>query len=188
MNNVFTSDATASTLEPDECCESGPLAPLMRAPARSRASAADPVLFGARRPGGFEIARLAALTGGTAWLTFARDGETRTAAAATVVDLAEHDVGAEMLVAFAGEGDAAPIVVGRLRATADTASAGTTAPVTVEADGRRIVVSAQAELVMRCGRASITLTEAGKVIIQGDYVSSRSVGVNRIKGGSVQIN
>ena len=32
------------------------------------------------------------------------------------------------------------------------------------------------------------LTRAGKVLIQGAYLLSRSTGVNRIKGGSVQIN
>ena len=47
---------------------------------------------------------------------------------------------------------------------------------------------AKKQLVLRCGQASITLTEAGKVLIQGSYVSSRSSGINRVKGGSVQIN
>jgi hypothetical protein len=62
--------------------------------------------------------------------------------------------------------------------------------VQVEADseGRRVVVTAKEQLVLRCGKASITLTSAGKLIIQGAYVSSRSTGVLRIKGGSVQIN
>jgi hypothetical protein len=60
--------------------------------------------------------------------------------------------------------------------------------VEVDADGERLVVSAKDELVLRCGKASITLTKAGKVLIQGAYVSSRSSGVNRIKGGSVQLN
>jgi hypothetical protein len=44
------------------------------------------------------------------------------------------------------------------------------------------------QLVLRCGKASITLTKAGKVLIEGSYVSSKSTGVNRIKGGSVQLN
>ena len=35
---------------------------------------------------------------------------------------------------------------------------------------------------------SITLTGAGKVLIRGAYVLSRSSGVNKIKGGSVQLN
>jgi hypothetical protein len=43
-------------------------------------------------------------------------------------------------------------------------------------------------MVLRCGKASITLTRAGKVLIQGSYVLSRSTGVNRVKGGAVQIN
>jgi hypothetical protein len=57
-----------------------------------------------------------------------------------------------------------------------------------EVDGERLVMTAEKEIVLRCGEASITLTRAGKVLIRGAYVSSRSSGVNRIKGGSVQIN
>ena len=53
---------------------------------------------------------------------------------------------------------------------------------------RALVVSAEKELVFRCGQASITLTRAGKVLLRGTYPSSRSSGANRIKGGSVQIN
>ena len=49
-------------------------------------------------------------------------------------------------------------------------------------------IGALDQLVLRCGKASITLTKAGKVLIQGTYLSSRSSGVNRIKGGSVQLN
>jgi uncharacterized protein (DUF2345 family) len=60
--------------------------------------------------------------------------------------------------------------------------------VTVEADGTRLVVSARNQLVLRCGKASITLTKAGKVLIQGAYVSSRSSGVNSMTGGSIHLN
>lgn len=56
------------------------------------------------------------------------------------------------------------------------------------ADGERLVLKAEREIVLQCGKASITLTRAGKVIIRGAYVLSRSSGVNRIVGGSVQIN
>jgi hypothetical protein len=58
----------------------------------------------------------------------------------------------------------------------------------VDADGQRMIVSAKEQIVLRCGKASITLTKAGKVLIQGTYVLSRSSGVNRVKGGSVKIN
>ncbi len=55
-------------------------------------------------------------------------------------------------------------------------------------DGKRITFEAHDEIVLRCGRASITLTRAGKVLIRGTYLLSRSSGANRIKGGSVQLN
>jgi len=58
----------------------------------------------------------------------------------------------------------------------------------VDADGRRLVVKARDKLVLRCGQASITLTRAGKVLIDGTYVSSRATGTNRVKGASIQLN
>ena len=44
------------------------------------------------------------------------------------------------------------------------------AQVEVDADGERMIVSAKEQLVLRCGKASITLTKAGKVLIEGSYV------------------
>ena len=55
-------------------------------------------------------------------------------------------------------------------------------------DGKRVVIEGQEEIVLKCGEASITLTKAGKIIIRGKYLLNRSAGVNRIMGGSVQIN
>jgi len=56
------------------------------------------------------------------------------------------------------------------------------------ADGERVVLQADRELVLRCGKASITLTRAGKIIIRGAYVSSHATGTHRIRGGTVEIN
>jgi hypothetical protein len=55
-------------------------------------------------------------------------------------------------------------------------------------DGGRVVLTAEREIELRCGKSSLVLTRAGKVLIRGAYLLSRSSGVNRIKGGSVQIN
>ncbi|NNK98434.1 MAG: hypothetical protein HKO88_05245, partial [Xanthomonadales bacterium] len=60
--------------------------------------------------------------------------------------------------------------------------------VNVKVDGETVTLSADKEIVLRCGKSSITLTRAGKVIIKGAYLTNHSTGVNRIKGGSVQIN
>ena len=61
-------------------------------------------------------------------------------------------------------------------------------PKDVTIDGERITFDAKEQIVLKCGKASITLTRAGKVLIRGAYLLNRSSGVNRIKGGSVQIN
>lgn len=58
----------------------------------------------------------------------------------------------------------------------------------VRIDGKKIVFEAKEEIVFKCGESSITLTRAGKILIRGKYVVSRSSGVNRILGGSVQVN
>ena len=55
-------------------------------------------------------------------------------------------------------------------------------------DGKRVVLEGRDEVVLKCGEASITLTKAGKILIRGKYILNRSVGVNRILGGSVQVN
>jgi len=55
-------------------------------------------------------------------------------------------------------------------------------------DGKKVIFKAQEEIVLRCGESSITLTKAGKILIRGKYILNRSTGVNRIMGGSVQVN
>ena len=51
-----------------------------------------------------------------------------------------------------------------------------------------VTLTASRELVLQCGRASLVLTRAGKVLVRGAYVSLRSSGMQRITGASVQIN
>jgi len=55
-------------------------------------------------------------------------------------------------------------------------------------DGMRFTFDAKKQIVLRCGKSSITLTRAGKVLIKGAYLLHSSTGVNRIRGASVQIN
>ena len=59
---------------------------------------------------------------------------------------------------------------------------------TLHIDGKRIVLEGREEVVLRCGESSITLNANGKISIRGKYLLSRSSGVNRILGGSVQVN
>lgn len=102
--------------------------------------------------------------------------------------LGYEDVGREVALLFeAGDPDR-PLIIGRIQHPEEMQ--GVTAPQAISADidGERIEFRAKKEIVLRCGKASITLTRAGKILIRGAYVLSRSSGANRIKGGSVQIN
>ncbi|WP_431257437.1 DUF6484 domain-containing protein [Roseateles chitinivorans] len=58
----------------------------------------------------------------------------------------------------------------------------------VTVDGERVVLNGAKQVELRCGEASIVLTAAGKILIKGTYVLSRSSGANRIKGAFVDIN
>ncbi len=58
----------------------------------------------------------------------------------------------------------------------------------VEADGEKLVLEARREMILRCGKASITMTADGRVTIRGTQVLSRSDGPNRVQGASVQLN
>lgn len=116
-------------------------------------------------------------------------GQTGNAAlrARSVIDLHGAHIGQSVVLSFE-QGDAArPIVMGVLRSS-ESQPLEAPGQVEVEADGERMFVSAREQLVLKCGKASITLTRAGKVLIEGSYVSSRSSGVNRVKGGSIQLN
>jgi hypothetical protein len=59
-------------------------------------------------------------------------------------------------------------------------------PVTDSQDATTI--TAEKELVLECGEASVSLRRDGKISIKGRSILSRSKGVHKIQGGSVRIN
>lgn len=58
----------------------------------------------------------------------------------------------------------------------------------VKVDGKKVLIEGADQVELKCGEASITLTKAGKILIRGKYLLNRASGVNRIVGGSVQVN
>lgn len=91
-------------------------------------------------------------------------------------------IGGEIAIMFEEGNSQKPIIIGIIQHPEEVQ------PIHVEIDGERKTLTAEKEIVLRCGKASITLTRAGKIIIRGTYLLNRSSGVNKIKGGSVQIN
>jgi hypothetical protein len=102
--------------------------------------------------------------------------------------------GREVLLAFENNDSNLPIIIDTMHSPLDDTAEAREAiseaesPKDVLIDGERITFDAAKEIVLRCGKSSITLTRSGKVLIRGAYLSSRSSGSNRIKGKSVQVN
>jgi len=150
----------------------------------------DPKTVGQPQVPGACVGTLVGFTGDGATPLVIYPGQTCTAAIAarTVPDLRGTSIGGQVVLMFDGGDPLRPIVMGCLQTPAAWPLDRKPDQMEVEADGERLIVSARKEIVLRCGQASITLTKAGKVLIKGTYVLSRSAGVNRIKGGSVQLN
>src|SRR5487761_30448 len=109
--------------------------------------------------------------------------------------LAARDAGSCAVLVFENGDPALPIIVGLVQTAGSPADAvhnddGPQAPQVLEADvdGKRVRITAQDEIVLECGSASITLRRNGRVVVRGTYVESYSDGTNRIKGGQVRIN
>jgi len=117
-------------------------------------------------------------------------GQIGTAAvpARTTQDLHAAHIGWPVVLLFERADARLPIIVGSIKRADGRSLPDHVGHAEVEADGERLIVSAREQLVLQCGKASVTLTKAGKVLIKGTYVSTYSSGANRIKGGSVQIN
>jgi hypothetical protein len=96
----------------------------------------------------------------------------------------------QVVVQFENGDRARPIIMGFIERLDEAPLPKTECQPVVEADvdGSRVRVTAQDEIVLECGSASITLRRNGRVIVRGTYIETHSDGTNRIKGGQVQIN
>lgn len=126
--------------------------------------------------------------GETPLVTYQGQPVSRALPARSTLDLHGAHIGRDAVLVFEDGDPCRPLIVGCLRTPAQLPLEDMPGQIEVDQDGRRLVVSARDQIVLRCGKASITLTRTGKIVLEGTYVSNRSSGVIRIKGGSVQIN
>lgn len=156
-------------------------------------------------PGEIVIGSISGMDGiGQPLVIYAGSPEGEPRVAISTVAVTRADVGRQIALLFADGSLKQPVIMGFIHSPlyalletglqqaeegkaeedGDEASRATVAHV----DGRRVVIEGRDEVTLKCGESSITLTRAGKIIIRGKYVLSRSSGVNRIMGGSVQVN
>jgi hypothetical protein len=97
------------------------------------------------------------------------------------------------VLVFEGGDPARPIVVGLLEPETPLLDELLGAPAerrpeVAHVDGKRVVIEGRDEIVLRCGRASITLRRNGRIALHGMQLETRARGLQRIKGGKVEIN
>lgn len=129
---------------------------------------------------------------GKVFVEFAGRGSKEPIAARSTVSFNENDIGNSVAVLFENGDPRKPLAIGRVydhpSLPKETEKQPEVNNITISRDGKRVLYRAEQEIVLQCGKASITLTKAGKILIKGEYISTHSTGVNRIKGGSVQLN
>lgn len=106
---------------------------------------------------------------------------------------AENLVGRDVLVVFENNDADLPIAIELIHSPGGFADALTKdrdkdMPVEARVDGKRVTITAEEKLELRCGKASITIDAKGKITIRGAHLYNRATGPIRIKGGHVDIN
>ena len=95
----------------------------------------------------------------------------------SLVALSAQDIGCELATTTV-DGTPLLLILGRVLPALPFA----------EVDGDRLVLEANREIVLRCGKSSITLKADGRVSVKGTQLLSRADGQNRVQGATVQLN
>lgn len=138
---------------------------------------------------GVAIGVLAQLGENGPMVDFVDNPRSRPIVARATLQLTMTDLGREVALMFEAGDPSRPIVMGLLhQPSLQLAPESTVRSLAHAPDPERMVFTAAKEIVFRCGKSSITLTRAGKVLIRGAYLLNDSSGLNRIRGGTVEIN
>lgn len=132
------------------------------------------------------VGRLEGFNNGNPTVNFPSNPLIEPISAQACVLLSSAEIGREVILVFSDGDPKKPIILNLLvdhQAQLDQPPA-----IDIKTDGEKLLVTAKREIELRCGDASITLTAAGKVLLKGTYLLSRSSGYNKIKGAAVDIN
>lgn len=114
--------------------------------------------------------------------------------ARTTEIIGPDDIGCQVLLVFENNDPALPIIAGKIKPPQPVGPPGTLmeldrkAVCDLLADGRKLVLEAEEQVEIRCGRSALILGRDGKVVIKGEEVISRGRRINKIRGGAVKIN
>jgi hypothetical protein len=108
--------------------------------------------------------------------------------------LGSEQQGREVLISFIDNDPNQPVIIGVLASVVDDmvqmelTSAEKPDMNNVISDGESVLISAEKQIVLVCGKSSLMLRKDGKIIAKGTNILSRASASNKVKGGSVEIN
>ncbi len=101
--------------------------------------------------------------------------------ARTLVALSDKDINKEIALMFENGNPDKPIVMGLMQEQPEK-------NFNVYVDGEKQEITAEKEILLKCGKSSILLRADGKIVIKGKNIISRAKESNKVRGGSVAIN
>lgn len=104
-------------------------------------------------------------------------------AARSLSELTPAMIGAEVALLFQEGDPIRPLIVGRIVDPARKSLA-----THVVRDGERVTITGDERIELRCGKATIIMEKDGHITIRGTYLVSHASAVNRIRGGSINLN
>ncbi|MDQ1918744.1 DUF6484 domain-containing protein [Massilia pseudoviolaceinigra] len=96
-----------------------------------------------------------------------------------------NQIGQSLALGFEAGEPTRPIILGVMLTTP---AIPTLAPADVLLDGKKLVLTAEHEIELRCGDAALILSADGRIQLRGTYITSHASATQRILGGSVNIN
>ena len=111
----------------------------------------------------------------------------------TTVLLNESDIGRQVAILFAQGDQKKPLIIGKLfNPKIDQVITAKDKlqdhNIEIYSDQQHTEIVAKNKIKLTCGKSSVTLTQEGKILIEGEYILSQSTGPNKIKGASIQLN
>ena len=168
----------------------------MTAPASKRPKVERPAEPSARMTGA-TVGAIVAFEHGEVRVTFA--GTPKPVAARILAPLDDATLNraarerAEAVLLFEEGDPSRPLLIGLLRSAAPLLDALLAGPLPAEekvarVDGTRVAIEGKDEVVLQCGKASLTLRRDGRVVLRGVNVVTQADQVHKIRGGKVQVN
>jgi hypothetical protein len=122
------------------------------------------------------------------WVTYEGRPTVEPLKARSTVTMTPDDAGRSVLLMFEDGDPERPVITGFIQDQPVTMTLDKDTVEDARADGKRVCLEAQREMVLRCGKSSLTLRSDGKIVIRGVEIVSRARRANKVKGGTVRIN